>query len=62
MIGYHEGTRRLISCGDKGVWVGLEAQFIHEAYKFAEPTITSLRVLCSRWGGAGVAWGTGQQR
>lgn len=47
MIGFHEGTRRLVECSD-GVLKGIEVGFIEDAWAFGEPFIGHVRLICSR--------------
>ncbi len=47
MIGFHEGTRRLVECSD-GVLKGIEVGFIEDAWAFGEPFIGHVRWICSR--------------
>lgn len=46
MIGFHEGTRRLVECSD-GVLKGIEVGFIEDAWAFGEPFIGHVRLICS---------------
>ncbi|PNH03718.1 hypothetical protein TSOC_010194 [Tetrabaena socialis] len=47
MIGFHEGTKRVVSCGSDGVITGVEVGYVEDSWSFGEPFIGSVRLLCS---------------
>lgn len=47
LIGYHEGTRRTVSC-KVGVLVGAVAYFHSSMWTYKEPFISAIKLICSR--------------